>query len=305
MERCPFCHEPADFHAAATDIEYFTTPERFEFWHCKACDILFISPMLTEQLNVIYPPNYYAFDNVGTKSFPLRVKEWIDQRMLRRILLRIGGEALHVLDVGGGTGWLAGIARSADSRVVDTCVVDLDANAKTRAEANGHRFFQGRIEDFESPEKFELILMLNLVEHLPRPDLMLAHVARMLSPNGRIVIKTPNFRSLDAILYRYRSWGGYHCPRHFVLFSRESLARTLHGAGLAVEQFSYTQGAPFWCVSIMNQMRLAGLISIDAKQSYAGHPILPFLQIVTAAFDFVRRPFSRLSQMVIVARRED
>jgi len=305
MARCPFCSEPAAFHAAATDIEYFTTSERFEFWHCKACDILFISPMLIEQLHVIYPSNYYAFEDVGKKGFPLRVKEWIDRRMLRRVLRGIEGKSLHVLDVGGGTGWLADIARSADSRVVDTWVVDLDDTARMRAEANGHRFLHGRIEDFESPEKFDLILMLNLIEHLPRPDLILERAARMLSSNGRIVIKTPNFRSLDAILFRHRSWGGYHCPRHFVLFSHESLTRALSVAGLTAEQFFYTQGAPFWSVSIMNEMRLMGLISVDAKRSYGGHPIMPFLQVITAGFDFMRRPFSRLSQMLIVARRMD
>jgi hypothetical protein len=127
----------------------------------------------------------------------------------------------------------------------------------------------------------------------------------MLSPNGRIVIKTPNFRSLDAVIFRHRSWGGYHCPRHFVLFNHESLTRTLRDAGLAVDRFSYTQGAPFWCVSIMNQMRLAGWISVSPRRSYADHPLLPFLQIGTAGFDFARRPFSRLSQMVMVARRDD
>jgi hypothetical protein len=32
---------------------------------------------------------------------------------------------------------------------------------------------------------------------------------------------------------------------------------------------------------------------------------MPYLHAVTAAFDFIRRPFSPLSQMIVVARRAD
>ena len=34
-------------------------------------------------------------------------------------------------------------------------------------------------------------------------------------------MKTPNVEGLDAKLLRHRNWGGYHAPRHWVLFTPE------------------------------------------------------------------------------------
>jgi SAM-dependent methyltransferase len=304
-QRCSFCGGPADFYASATDTDYFTTPDRFEFHHCVTCDILFIVPMLTDRLDVIYPSNYYAFADSGPKTFVVRVKEWLDARLLRRILKDIPGQTIRVLDIGGGTGWLADLVRRIDPRVSVTQIVDLDSRAQARAEASGHRYFRGRIEDFKADTPFDLVLMLNLIEHVARPDQVLRQMRNILTEHGRILIKTPNYRSLDAVLFRHQGWGGYHCPRHFVIFSRQGLERMLHSAGLQIERFAYTQGAPFWSASIMNMLRRRGIIRINAERTYDQHPLLDYLQVVTAAFDFVRKPFARLSQMIVVARRID
>jgi SAM-dependent methyltransferase len=287
------------------DTVYFTSQERFEFYHCRGCDILFISPMLADKLDVIYPSNYYAFNRSAEKGFVIRVKEWLDARLLRRLLRDIPGENIRVLDIGGGTGWLASLARSIDARVTATHIVDLDSGAQARAEQSGHAYFRGRIEDFTSDQPFDLVLMLNLIEHVARPDEVLTHVRGLLSERGRVLIQTPNFRSLDAALFRHREWAGYHCPRHFVLFSRHSLDRTLQRAGLQIERFSYTQGASFWAGSILNVLWRRGVIAGRAGRPYADHPSLPYLMALAAVFDFARRPFSRLSQMIVVAGRAD
>src|SRR5882757_2469688 len=111
---CPLCRGRSDFHAFASDTEYFTTPEQFEYRHCGTCDILFVTPMLADQLDLIYPKNYYSFDEGGEKNVVIRVKEWIDARLLRKILRTIPGNTIRVLDVGGGTGWLSSLVRDID-----------------------------------------------------------------------------------------------------------------------------------------------------------------------------------------------
>jgi len=300
---CPLCGGASDFHAIATDTEYFTTPDQFEYRHCGACDVLFIEPMLIDKLDLIYPENYYSFDESGKKNLVTRFKEWLDARLLRRILKNIPGDTIRVLDVGGGTGWLLDLVRNLDPRVTFTQIVDLNAMAQARAESNGHSYFLGRIEDYKSDHPFDLILMLNLIEHLAHPDEVLAHTQSLLSEKGRVLIKTPNFQALDAVLFRLHGWGGYHCPRHFILFGRESLDRTLSTAGFTVERFRYTQGATFWAGSILVMLWRRGIISASAERPYGRHRIAPFLFALAAGFDFVRQPFSRLSQMIVVARK--
>jgi 2-polyprenyl-3-methyl-5-hydroxy-6-metoxy-1,4-benzoquinol methylase len=302
IDHCPQCNMTAAWYARATDIEYFTTKQEFDFYHCADCDIVFIYPMLRDQLSTIYPPNYYAFDDKSKDSLTWKVKGWLDRILLRRVLSRIPGEGLSVIDVGGGTGWMSTAARQADGRVQNTLVVDLDSQAETRAHSQGHDFFCGRIEDLDSSQSFDLVLMLNLIEHVPNPDQILKQVSKLLSPRGRILIQTPNFRSLDASIFRYRSWGGYHCPRHFILFSQFSMNRILERNSLVVESFQYTQGATFWATSLMHAMAQIGLISAGPHRPYHTHPIAPLVQIVAAGFDFLRRPFSKTSQMMVVAK---
>jgi len=142
--------------------------------------------------------------------------------------------------------------------------------------------------------------MLNLIEHVADPVGVLRKARGLLAPGGRIYIKTPNFRALDALLFRHRSWGGYHCPRHFVLFSRKSFAAAAIAADLAIRRFAYTQGAPFWSVSILDILRRCGLAEVSAARPAIYHPAMPLLQAAAALFDFARRPFSRLSQMVVI-----
>lgn len=279
------------------------TPDEFRFFHCVACDILFIAPMLADRLDLIYPLNYYSFQQHSAKNIIARIKEWLDQRMFRRLLQKVPSSKIDVLDIGGGTGWLLDILREIDPRIAITQVVDIDAAAEREAHLKGHLFFPGQIEEFRSERAFDLILLLNVIEHVAQPDLVLRHIATMLSTHGRVLIKTPNFRALDARLFRHRSWGGYHCPRHFVLFSRKSLEQVLAGAGLQIEQFYYTQGAPFWAASILELLRRHGLVTVSAERPSVFHPLTPLLQAVAAGFDFARAPFFPLSQMVVVVRR--
>jgi 2-polyprenyl-3-methyl-5-hydroxy-6-metoxy-1,4-benzoquinol methylase len=297
---CPICKRTGTVYAQATDIEYFSTTDVFDFCLCSNCDLLYIHPVPSDRLNEIYPANYYSFVAGSKKNVVVRFKEWLDARTFRSLLKLIPGESLRVLDVGGGHGWLASLMRDIDPRVDLTQVVDIDPAAQAGAERNNHRFFCGRIEDFQSVEQYHVILMLNLIEHVSDPASVLRKAKSLLAPTGRIYIKTPNFRALDPRLFRHRNWGGYHCPRHFVIFSRESFRAAASKAGLAIDHFEFTQGAPFWAVSVLELLRQWRLVTVSAERPAIYHPIMPLLQASGALFDFARKPFSRLSQMVVV-----
>jgi SAM-dependent methyltransferase len=291
-------------HARAQDIEYKTFPgESFEFYHCAGCGILFIHPMFADRLGDIYPPNYYSFV-VGNSSIATRVKERLDAAYFRRSLRKIPGHELIALDVGGGNGWLLERIKHADRRVSRTWVVDIDDHAQELARLAGHEYFLGRFEEFQSQERFDVILMLNLIEHVADPRAVLQKAHDLLSPDGQLFIKTPNFDALDARLFRHKSWAGYHCPRHFVLFQRESLTSLCNECGLSVAAFSYTQGAPFWSVSVLDLLQRMKLAHISAERPAMFHPLMPLLQVGFAGFDFLRRPFSKLSQMQLVLQRK-
>jgi SAM-dependent methyltransferase len=296
-------NESTQYYTTATDLEYFTTTENFDFYTCPKCDILFIHPMPVNLLSTIYPPNYYSFTNKN-KSLAFRLKDFIDSLLYRKILKKIPGNHLRVLDIGGGTGTLLDSIKKADSRVSFTQVVDLDSNAKSIAEQNGHQYFEGPIEAFEDKTGYDVILMLNLVEHVANPWQVTRNAASLLNKDGVIIIKTPNFRSLDARLFKDSYWGGLHCPRHWVIFSKDSFSRLAAESNLDVKQFSYTQGAPFWAFSILHWMHKRKWIRADKQRPIIYHPLFGLISLVAAAVDFARKPFAPLSQMFFVLSKK-
>jgi 2-polyprenyl-3-methyl-5-hydroxy-6-metoxy-1,4-benzoquinol methylase len=303
---CPICSGTNTTpHAVAEDVEYFTSAQKFSYDRCNDCAVLFVSPMLYDRLDEIYPKNYYSFVPAGSIGFVQKVKQALDRRMFRAVTRLIPGEKLAALDIGGGCGWLLDAVKAVDPRVTTTQVVDIDPGAKAAAERAGHRYFLGTVERFDSEEKYDLILMLNLIEHVRRPDEVLAKARSLLTPSGLLLIKTPNYDALDARIFRHRSWGGYHAPRHFVLFDRDSFARMAKDQGLQVKSFAYAQGAPFWTVSVLNELRLLGLVKISRQRPSIYHPLVPLFQALFAGLDILRKPLARLSQMIFVLERAE
>ncbi|MBL8896664.1 MAG: class I SAM-dependent methyltransferase [Planctomycetes bacterium] len=278
------------------DTEYFTTSESFGLYRCRACDALSIDPVPRERLREIYPPTYYSFAS-GKRSFATRVKEALDRRRFAKLLRGLPGRELAVLDVGGGSGYLLDLVKGADPRVTRTQVVDFDPEAQQVARARGHGTFLGRIEDYATQQRFDLVLLLNLIEHVEDPGAVLAKARSLLRPGGVILVQTPNWRCLDEWLFRRKSWGGYHTPRHWVLLTRPSLEALVERAGLRVRRFAYTQGGWFWAVSVLAWFHEKGLVKASFERPLNRHPLFGVLAALFAAFDFVRLPFAKGSQM--------
>jgi SAM-dependent methyltransferase len=283
--------------AHTTDVEYFTTADRFDYRRCAACGVLFIDPVPADRLSEIYPSNYYSYVAEG-KGLSSRVKDRLDRRTFAPILRRIAGQRIAVLDVGGGVGHELSIVRAVDPRVADTVVVDLDSAAAEHATAQGHEFVCGRVESYSTDRRFQLVLLLNLIEHVENPGEVLRGLRGLLAPGARIIVKTPNTASLDAHVVRHHDWGGYHCPRHWVLFDEKSFTRLAEEAGLRVEAMRYTQGAPFWTVGVLASLQRHRLVKATRDRPLVRHPLFGPLAAMFAAFDLARSPIAPTSQMV-------
>lgn len=90
--------------------------------------------------------------------------------------------------------------------------------------------FDGEHLPFPS-QSFDVILMFDVIEHIPNPVAFLRKVRRMLKPDGRLVFQTPNI--LINILWEIinqrslSAWRRYHCS----LQSLDSLRSLLKATG--------------------------------------------------------------------------
>jgi SAM-dependent methyltransferase len=304
MPACPVCHADAKHWSTARDYEYFTSEKEYDYFHCDTCDCIFIDPVPISELSLLYPSNYYSFVT-ARKNLVTSIKEWLDARFFHQLLKKLPGKELNVLDVGGGTGWLSTLLRKHEPRIKTTQIVDIDAQAGRQAETAGHLYFQGTLESFETETRYDLILMLNLIEHVSDPLAVLNKAAGLLSPQGIILIKTPNCNSLDARVFHHSYWGGLHCPRHWVIFSEKSFRQLVQSTPLGISCLQYTQGGPFWAFSFIISMYRKGWLRVSRERPVIFHPLFPIIGALTAAFDFVRRPFAKTSQMFLVLQKKE
>jgi len=300
---CPVCGaKGSQLWAQAKDWEYRTSDETFHYYKCGDCGCLLIHPVPLKRLREIYPSNYYSFSG-GKTSLVEEVKRRLDRAWLKRLASLVPGEGpLAALDIGGGTGWMLDELKAVEPRLTRTQVVDLDPAAAKEAKRKGHAYFNGPVETFKTQDKFHLILMINLIEHVKDPVAVLKKVRGLLAPGGVAFLKTPNIDSWDARLFRHRHWGGYHCPRHWVLFDAPSFRRALDKAGLKEHSLAYTQGAPFWALSVLIAWLGEAGLRRRGKEPLFRHALYAPLAAAFAALDLARGLFFKTSQMMITVK---
>jgi len=84
----------------------------------------------------------------------------------------------------------------------------------------------------------DVVVLLDVIEHLPQPRETLALCGRHLNPNGIVVITTGDFGSTAARLAGTR-WRLMTPPQHLWFFTEESMRRLATSLGLAVEHVDH------------------------------------------------------------------
>ncbi|MBE0575133.1 MAG: methyltransferase domain-containing protein [Desulfuromonadales bacterium] len=85
-----------------------------------------------------------------------------------------------------------------------------------------------RVDDLP-PCQFDLILLLDIIEHLADPYVLFYNLFTkgVIGPRTRIVITTPNAKSLEAVADPVK-WANRHHPSHLVYYSPQSLNTLLN-----------------------------------------------------------------------------
>jgi SAM-dependent methyltransferase len=227
-----------------------------------------------EEVPAFYPSWYYTVNPrspIYMEGPVVEAKMEKDAEALRRSLA--GRVVRSVVDIGGGN--LTRLiklkevfSRGAQGPIEAVCLdLQFDPTVEEKARHAGIRCVTGNVETDVSALReggCDLVIMRQLIEHLRNPRAALGRLRGVLSQQGVLVIDTPNRGGWDYRLFRRRHWGGYHIPRHFHLFTTESLGRLLQECGYVVERQGCTPSIAFWIISLRNAL---GLNSIERSRS--------------------------------------
>src|SRR6185369_1708073 len=199
------------------------------------CDIGFSDPQPDdEELSTIYDENYFAaFGFTSDQSSAYREMRQSGCRRILELVKGAGGPG-SVLDVGSGLGDFLLVAAQQGWQVTG-----VDPNQFAVSHAN--RLLPGKTrlgtlsEVNLPPESFDLVVCLDVIEHVRNPCVTLAEIRRVVKPRGMLLITTIDWRSWLAVVSRSR-WTHIHRD-HLWYFTKKSLQQIVGRAGFEVLQW--------------------------------------------------------------------
>ncbi len=173
------------------------------------------------------------------EHYPLKESRYSSHYYLERL----GWSGLRILDIGCGEGFVAQRLKAQGNRVTG---VDLLEAPRCR-EAMEAYLRCDLIHDLPSglhplpAAAFDKILMMDVLEHLPRPELLLDACRRLLAPGGEVFISVPNVANVTVRLallagrFEYAERGILD-RTHLRFYTRRTFRRFLAENGYRIER---------------------------------------------------------------------
>jgi SAM-dependent methyltransferase len=205
---------------------------------CRRCDLGYVSPRPVSTIGLYQDPAYFgqtapdAGEEAGTAAGYLAYAE--DSGLMGPYFARVAHELAErlgqgrLLEIGSANGSFLHAAREAGFEVQG--VEPGDSAARVARDA-GLPVRTGTLDDpgIEAGT-WDVIVLLQTVEHLPSPEPALGRLFVLLRPGGTLLMTTPNQHSWLARLSG-RRWFEYKPPEHLFLFTPRTIAALLARTG--------------------------------------------------------------------------
>lgn len=254
--------------------------QEFSFYTCRDCEFLFVDPFSGFE---IYNDAYYR--GAGPDPFVDYETEYRDYRRTDRALefadlfrlaedfVKSRGRSipasasapLHWLDFGCGAGGFLKFLRERSTLVghpLELTGHDVGSYAELLKTTDGFRLLDFDEITRESSARYDVISMIEVIEHIPDPASAIALVSRLLKPGGLLLLTTGNLAS--PVARRHGIHYRYCAPEiHVSLFNPRCLTQLYRAHGLAPYPVRYRGAVVFKVVKSLRHRpvfrTLAGL----------------------------------------------
>lgn len=203
--------------------------------------------MTTENLDAVtseYLPN------AATAIENDLILNWYPERIIRRF-----GSVGSILELGIGHGYTPGLFNAACNRhvIIEGSQLVIDLFKEKSPDFAGEVVFS-YFENFDTDERFDVIVMGFILEHVDDPGMLLNRFKRFLKPGGRIFVAVPNAKSMNRRLGVelgkiddiYSLNANDHALGHKRQYCRDTLKEEMqnHGYAVSLEEGIYLKPLP-------------------------------------------------------------
>ena len=193
---------------------------------CSRCPTLYSRKRFDERSLAVFYSKFYREMYTGS-SVP--TDGWFEEQVLsgNKILSQLKGLGVisrdlsgkRVLEVGCGSGGILVPFTEIGAEVVG---IDFDDTYMEAGRKRGLNLIDQSIYEFQAENKFDLIILKDVLEHLPDLNLVLQKLKNLLSETGNVYIQVPTFEGLEFLGYQ-NDFLRYFQNAHIVHFSAASL----------------------------------------------------------------------------------
>lgn len=239
QQTCITCDSELEVFIDQIWDDRYGCPGLFSIRRCISCGQMVTTPRLREEdLPALYSRHYprrtVDFEDMEREAAlvaaPLAgFRRWLAGTDNQGHYLARPGQS--VLDIGSGS-----CLSLLELRGMGVTAYGLEADPNVRAIADryGLKVHIGSIHDGPfADESFDLIVLNQVIEHVPDPKALLRVVKGRLKSGGRVVLSFPNADSWHRILFG-RRWINWHVPYHQHHFNRHSFRLLAQSEGYQV-----------------------------------------------------------------------
>ncbi|MBU1076080.1 MAG: class I SAM-dependent methyltransferase [Spirochaetes bacterium] len=217
---------------------HYSVKGTYSLVKCTNCSLVFLNPMPDEkELGRLYPQgSYYSYQDFlnKKKSFKYKLEHFFirfdtkdPEFFSKGRLLDIGcgsGEYLYEMKKKGWRSYGVEISKKAAECGKNQAKLNIFCGTLLKAKFK---------KDF-----FDFIRSNHSFEHVVNPNQILKEIARIIKPNGRVLIGVPNISGLALKIFG-KYWYYLGVPFHPFSYSKNTLKRMMEKHGLIAEKINY------------------------------------------------------------------
>jgi SAM-dependent methyltransferase len=255
---CPICKSP--------EMSVLHNFGPFKVVSCNNCRLIYLNPRLKESdIMKVYQEDEYFSDSgdSGYQKYDYISQEESLRMTFRRFIKELKKRDIasgRMLELGCGYGYFLDEAKHHFSFLAGT---ELSQEAGDHArEISGANIYIGNISLLpDELNDFDLIVTMNVIEHIYDPVEFMGSLKERLVKNGRVIMATPDIGSIWYKIMKSR-WPSFKIPEHVIFYSKRTLIPLLIKTGFQnIMWIPFTHAYPLGLLTSALGIHLRGPIS--------------------------------------------